>query len=360
MQAPDLTQPQPSGKINPIYLEGRALPLENVLARELNLKNGQIIQGRAELNGQSLKMLVNNKLIDLPPNMSFRPGDKVLLKAQAGPGFWMLRPIDPKLNKESNLTDIKLLPGIASRLQSLLLRPPMTSSLAALFQSDLISSILKRGSNPELLDIFQRLQLSIKGLSPNAIQNAVIGSGFWLESKLLKGQLQQSADIKVLLRRLIRSTFEKDSINKIAIERALDDIESSQIDSLASKSKGELSFSLILPFLDSNPLEIEFFRGAIVDEEDSPPFTVDIHTKNEILGEVWFKTTLSKLNDVDIMMWALKPDLASLANKNSDSLKQKMKEAGLNLVSFRVFETSRPIVPISWSNSPGKMLDIKA
>jgi len=85
-----------TGRIHPISLEVRPLQLENTLARNLGLRDGQIIQATLEMRGDSLKLLINGGLVDLPPGFRFRAGDTLLLRAQARPGSWLLRPVDAR------------------------------------------------------------------------------------------------------------------------------------------------------------------------------------------------------------------------------------------------------------------------
>jgi hypothetical protein len=46
------------------------------------------------------------------------------------------------------------------------------------------------------------------------------------------------------------------------LHRALDDIESAQVESLAAQARGEMSFAMVVPFFDANPVELKFFRPA--------------------------------------------------------------------------------------------------
>ena len=85
-----------TGRIHPISLEVRPLQLENTLARNLGLRDGQIIQATLEMRGEALKFLINGALIDVPAGLRFRPGDTVWLRAQARPGSWLLHKVDAR------------------------------------------------------------------------------------------------------------------------------------------------------------------------------------------------------------------------------------------------------------------------
>jgi hypothetical protein len=61
------------GRLNPFYLDGRTITLLLPIAQQLGLRDGQIIQAALEMRGETLKLLYNGQLIDLPPGLRFRP-----------------------------------------------------------------------------------------------------------------------------------------------------------------------------------------------------------------------------------------------------------------------------------------------
>lgn len=358
--------PEPAslpGRIHPIYLEGKPFQLETVVARQLGLRDGQTVQASAELRGETLKLLLNGKLFDLPPGLRMQAGDTVWLRAHANTTSWLLKPVEPPatgtLNNFTNPAGPAAEALNTSRLNALLLRPPMSPTLLALFQPTVMNGLLQAAGNPELAAMFQRMRLSMQGLSATALQRSVQGSGLWLESFLSQGQAVSGQDSKAWLRRMIRALGERDSPQKASLEKALDDVEAAQVESLAAQARGELSFAMVLPFADANPVDVKFFRPARQPGQEPPPFTVNIHTDNQHLGEIWLKTTISRASHVDLMMWALRADIASLARQHSDALAGRMREAGLTMASFRVFNSARPSLPESWAPT-GAMLDVKA
>jgi hypothetical protein len=105
---------------------------------------------------------------------------------------------------------------------------------------------------------------------------------------------------------------------------------------------------------------VRFFRPARQPGREAPPFSVDIHTENEVLGEIWLKTSITHASHVDLMMWALKGSAVRLARKHSDALGQRLQKAGLTMDSFRIFHAARPSLPDGWSPPAGAMLDVCA
>ena len=355
------------GRLNPIYLEGRPLQLETPIAQQLGLRDGQIVQASIELRGEALKMLLNGKLFDLPPALRFRPGDSVFLRAYQGANGWLLKIFDPSAQPVETAatasTSIPELPTAqinASRLAALSLRPPMSPTLLDLFTPRQAASLLQTTANPELAAMFQRLQLSMRGLSAGGLQAAILGSGFWMEALLSRGQSQPANDTKAWLRRMMRALSDKDTSIVADLNKAIDDIESAQVESLAAQARGELLFSMVLPFVDANPVHVRFFRPARQPGREPPPFSVDIHTENEVLGEIWLKTSITRASHVDLMMWALKGSAVRLASKHSDALGQRLQKAGLTMDSFRIFHAARPSLPDGWTPPAGAMLDVSA
>lgn len=355
------------GRLNPFYLDGRTIPVMLPIAQQLGLRDGQIIQASIELRGETLKLLYNGELMDLPPGLRFRPGEQLWLRANRSAGGWTLKAIDARAPASAPsahpLTQTNLeaasQSGI-SRLIALSLRPPMSSSLLDVFQPSVMNGLLQSAGNAELASMFQRMQLSMRGLSPGALQGAVLSSGFWLEALLGRGQASPPGDAKTLLRKLIRALGDKEPAKLDGLKRALDDIESAQVDSLAAQSRGELSFAMVLPFVDANPVEIRFFRPPRRPGQEKPPFSVDIHTTTDELGEIWLKTSISQAAHVDLMMWAMKESVVRLAKRHSDALAKRLALAGLTMDSFRIFHSARPSLPDDWAAAPGAVLDVVA
>jgi len=168
------------GRLNPFYLDGRTITLLLPIAQQLGLRDGQIIQASLEMRGETLKLLYNGQLIDLPPGLRFRPGEQVWLRANRSAGGWTLRAVDARaangptqasLPAPASAAD----PGI-SRLAALALRPPMSPSLLSLFQPGVMSGLLQSAGDPALSSLFQSMQLSMRGLTPGALQGAVLSS----------------------------------------------------------------------------------------------------------------------------------------------------------------------------------------
>ncbi len=62
----------------PIFLEGSAsIQLTQQAAKDLGLKDGQIVQGVLAARGDLLKLVLNNKELEWSGSNRFKPGDKL-------------------------------------------------------------------------------------------------------------------------------------------------------------------------------------------------------------------------------------------------------------------------------------------
>ena len=83
------------GRLNPFYLDGRAITLLLPIAQQLGLRDGQIIQAAFEMRGEALKLLYNGQVIDCRPVCAFgrvsSSGCEPIVVPAAGPCVpWMV------------------------------------------------------------------------------------------------------------------------------------------------------------------------------------------------------------------------------------------------------------------------------
>lgn len=209
-------------------------------------------------------------------------------------------------------------------------------------------------------------QLDVQSLA-QAINRAVLGA-LGPESRVLRGLPALAEDPKQLLRRLIQALSREgdgedggasDSVQTLS--RALDDIEASQVQTAQAQAQKELMINLMLPFVDADPIELQFRRAPRQEGEDPPPLTVNVHSRSQDLGEVWLKTQLPGLERVDLTMWALREGVVQQARARSGELAAQLSGAGLTLQSFQVIHGARPLAGVDWVPSGrGLVIDVRA
>ncbi len=360
----DLTQLP--GRSNPIYLEGKLLPLTVAQARELDLRDGQVVQALVQSRGgDNLALLLRGKQIDLPRSAwtaGWQVGQSVSLQVQAN----------------ALAVGLQALPGAAlaaagapyfSRVGKLLFRPPGLDQLGQLFKPGVLDALLQASGRADLLAQWRGMQLTMGQFDPQqlaqAINRAVISS-MGAEVRLLKGLPAPVDDPKQLLRKLMAALSGDDeeegsggTLGKLT--QAVDDLESSQVQAVQAQAQKEVLISLMLPFADADPIELQFRRAPRKDGQERPPLTVNVHSRSQDIGEVWLKTQLHGLDRVELTMWALRESVVEQARARSAELGTQLSEAGLAMQSFQVIHGPRPVGTADWAPSGrGLVVDIRA
>lgn len=364
------------GRVHPIYLEGKLFPLQASTAAELNLKDGQVVQGLVKLHDDQPALFLKGKLIQGPLPSLLPIGDSFWLKVESKTqGPWLLTQVpapsellaNPAISGNlpiSSTLNSTVAPWI-SRIASLLYRPPGTTELLQLYRPGTLDVLLQSVPRPDLQTQWRGLQLSMAQLTPAAIRQAIanaIGAEVWLA----KGLIPPIDDPKQLLRKLIHSLeqFETSDVSKEEsigkLRAAIDDLEACQVQAVQAQAQREVLFSMTIPFRDANPVALTIRRGPRK-EGEPPMLTVNVHSKTQDLGPIWLKTQLMKSQEVDLTMWATDLKVVQLAKKRADLLGQDLQIAGLTMKSFNVVHGPRPETPPEWTPSGrGLVVDIAA
>ena len=347
-----IDQTNPALRPTLLTADTTALRLAEPQARELGLRDGQVVKGLVEANGQSLKLVLNGLAFELPAASSLARGDSPLFRAVQSPGGWLLKP----LPIPSGLSAAPgLAPGTVSAMTAMLLRPlEATGWMQLLSDSGLAKALAK---TPEFF-AWRKSRPSMARLGAAELREAVAGSGLFAESALAQGRAPAAHDLKLALQSLLKATA-GDPLLHEPVDRALKDIESSQLQAVQAQSQRELLLNLVIPFADANPVRLSFSRPAPSREEPDPPFTVSVHTRNEHLGEVWLKTAVSGQNKIDMTMWAAQQEVATAAHQNAHALAHELENAGLEMNSFVIYNSPRPSAPQDTA-PPGSIVNVAA
>ncbi len=371
-------------RINPIYLEGKLLTFQASIAQDLGLNDGQIVQALVRLHGDQPKLLLQGRMIDAPASALAAPGESMWLRVQSKPdGPWNLQPVPPPASTQAASTALTLtaaplmtepsLAPVVSRIANLLYRPTGAIELSQIFKPGTLDALLQTVARPDLLTQWRGLQLSMAQLTPAALKQAMMGamgSEVWLS----RGLSMASQDPKQMLRRLI-DAISTSNLNAIQssngddaetlgmisrLQRAVDDLEASQVQAVQAQAQQEVLFNMTLPFADANPVELTIRRGP-KQEGESPLLIINVHSKSEELGPVWLKTQLANSEQVDLTMWSENPNVVSQARVRSSLLGQELGNAGLTMKSFQVIQGARPIEAAVWTPSGrGLVVDVSA
>ena len=371
-------------RINPIYLDGKLLTFQASIAQDLGLKDDQIVQALVRLHGDQPKLLLQGRMIDAPASSLAAPGESMWLRVQnKAEGQWRFQPVPPPAGTQATSTALTLnaptlmmapsLAPVVSRIANLLYRPSGAVELSQLYKPGTLDALLGTIGRPDLLTQWRGLQLSMSQLTPSALKQAMMGamgSEVWLS----RGMPTAVQDPKQMLRRLIDAIGtnnlnatqfndgdDTESSGVIArLQRAVDDLEASQVKAVQAQAQQEILFNMTLPFADANPVELTIRRGP-KQEGESPLLIINVHSKSEELGPVWLKTQLANSEQVELTMWSEDPSVVSQARSRSSLLGQELGNAGLTMKSFQVIQGARPNETSVWAPSGrGLVVDVSA
>jgi hypothetical protein len=345
----------------PIFLEGSAaIQLTQQAAKDLGLKDGQIVQGVIAARGDLLKLLINNKELEWPGSSRFKLGDKLDFRVDSSIFGRSLVPIRGLTTSPGNTP-----PAIPSpALLQLMHRPDQPSVLAGLFKSGGIEALAAQLGGSEQLRASLMLsmaklpmaKLSMEKLSPMSVKRGLSNSGLFGEQLLASGVVRQGPDLKQLLRSLLRNAPLQSAIGA-ELKGAIDEVESKQLESLQAQQSRELSYSFVLPFMDANAVEIELYREASNSAAEDQEWIINLHTESPSLGELWLKTTLQSAASIQMVMWAPRVDVADRAREAASELQYELQRFGLTLEKLDVLNARRPSACEGLSGS-GQMVDL--
>ena len=354
---------QLAGRANPIYLEGKLLPLAAPTAAELNLRNGQIIEAAVRLRDGQAFLHLKGQNLELPANTAWRDAHNLMVRAQQNAGgAWALQLLPP------STLPAPVSSGV-SRLAALLFRPPAQGELAQLFKPGTLEVLAQQLNRPDLAQQWRAMQLSMATISPQVLSQAVaanMGAEVWLA----RGLPPPPDDPRQLLRRLIQAIKQADadgSLDEIELDTplsrlvsGLDSLESHRIQAAQAQAQSEVLLHLTLPFADAEPAELVFRRPPRQPGQDMP-WTVNVHASSQDLGPVWLRTQLFQKEQVEMTMWAVQQDVVTQAKAKAPELSALLSDAGLNMRSFQVFQGQRPAQPSDWVPSGrGMVVDVVA
>lgn len=347
------------GKVLPIYLEGRVVPVQNDISRELGLSANQVVRAVVEQRPEGLIILMNGRPVELPVQLRFRPGDIIWLKVVQTPQGLVLQTVAPPNGQTGSATPGQPLPtgaapplptaAVSPLVASLFAQPANFNGLMSLFSSSgslaSLSTLAQSSGALGPLALFLNARPSMARLSPDGVRAALAASGFLTEARLAAGKSVRAdlkAGLREALQRVMSSRTGPASGLKSMLESAVREIESSQADALSASSQREFVFSFLIPFRDADPVLVTFQKPASTPEEPEAPFIINLHTRSDGLGEVWMKTVVGRKTRLDLTMWADRGETARRAELAKSELAEELESAGLSLASLTVFHGKRP------------------
>ena len=94
-------------------------------------------------------------------------------------------------------------------------------------------------------------------------------------------------------------------------------------------------------------MNFSFSKMKDLKSDNDGSFTFNLHTKNEIIGEVWLHVIVEKKKNLSLQMWATNKATYDKAVNGETKLNKLLSDAGLNVSSFELFNEERPGVSIA-------------
>ena len=355
---------------SPIFLEGRLALAKAPSAQELGLQEGQVVRANVQAREGGLQMSLGGKFFDLPhdlpPGLRLSAGDSLLFRVQVqNDGSIVLHPVTTP-TAPANVPAPTNTPAVwPGRNQQLEMRPPDMGLLAQLLHAGVLEELAQQVANtsPQLAMVVEqwlRQRMSMAQLTPEKLRQLFSRSGWMNEALSAQKRLPDGLDLKSTLKQLLGALEKQDADGVHLVRNAIDDIESRQLAAAESLSAREWAFSIMLPFRDAEPVSLRFSKARRQPGQDAPPFVIQLHTRNQDLGELWLQTCISQQTDVDMVMWAVREDIAARAKAQTTQLSEELENAGLRMTRLQVIHGSAPQDLASWvPPDTGSMVDVR-
>jgi hypothetical protein len=332
-------------RAGPVVTDFSTMRIDVAQAKDLGLKGGEVVQGVVERDGEGLRFSfdLSGQSVGIPLQGKEVPtGRATLALSPADPGQGWLRPGSSAPAPADAGTTHFINDSMAAA--ALLLRPQNAEALASFLAPANLNRLI---ANPEIAEHLLpvlRSRLKIDRFGPADVKAVFESCGVWAEGLLAQGKQLRKSDVKSALLGVLNASREglEDAAMLDHLRGALGAIESVQVQAAQAQVKGELLFSFFIPFSDTNPVKVGVSRAAPTELQSAPPLVINLHTKNDSLGEVWLKTQIEKNEDIEIVMWAVESRVVAAASSASRRLLEHFREFGLRLRKISVINGVRP------------------
>lgn len=371
-----------------ILLEGRLPVLEAPAAAGLDLHDGQVVRPTVEARDGGVLLWLQGQAIPVPPQLRLAAGERPWWQVRVdASGRVTLQPLAEGVagTEEGATPNAARLP--TSRIDQLLLRPPGQQGLAALMQPGALAALFEAAPQAGVAPLVAqmlRLWPTTSQLTPELLRRMLRSGGWFQEADLARGEPGEGGgadagaggvsavgvDTKSLLRSLLAEWQQAPHSTRALLQDALDDIEAGQLQTVVDPGAArDLALSMVLPFADAEPVDVRWRREARREGEGEgrSPWVIDLHTRSNLMGEVWLRTRVSEGARVELVMWAERAELAQQARASTASLAAWLNEAGLRMAGLQVVHGAPP-QPVqdaqgggpAGAGAPGRLVDVKA
>jgi len=303
-------------------------------ARSLGLREGQIVNALIENRADGNILLLNKNLaLKLPLQVPFSSELATKIRMDS-----ITHGILSLIVAKKPETTEKLSPANSARLARLLSRGSSVDSLERLLKQDLSRSEGSQELKASLLSL--SLQGSwFKRYDYKSIYSSLRASGLFHEKDLLDGRTLPN--LKEILLRLLKSSKLGGSEASL-IFSALEDIESSQIESLAQQLNRTSQYQWLIPVLGDWPIELQFYSGHGEDGKEDAETTyhwkIVIKVKVNEIDSIDLSALFTEAEVFSLYVAMPTEDLMHLAAHRKDWLLSEIQKLGIQIDEFKIFQ----------------------
>lgn len=254
-------------------------------------------------------------------------------------------------------------PSVDSRLEQLIQRPPTTATLEQVLRPDVLAQLVKNATAPEVqaaIVQWMRMRPQMATVTAERLMQYFMVSGWFNEAALAQGRPLGAFDLKTVLRLLARTAPQQTTSG--TLQQAVDEVESQQVAATGIDVARDWGFSMVIPFADADPMTLRFSQARSYKPDEEPaPLYVHMHTRSRDHGELWLQTCIRDRTQVEMIMWALRDDVAERARAQSSNLAEELASAGLRMAQFQVIHGPRPSELPQWlaPAEQGRLVDVQ-
>lgn len=351
-------------RLEPLPLLGRAVRLEPVVARELGLVNGQVVEAVVANRDGRLMLEWAGRFWPLPQGVSAKTGELVSLRIQFGAlTVWLIPqrgPVaSPAIGERGRLESPahgreRGAGAISTQFPPLLLAllAAPASAPSALLRA--LTLLLNSQAKPLHLDHRSGVAegqglagrwagglASLRELTAKQLRLGLLQSGLFFESSLSRKRTVSDFDVKRMLLQVLRHPSHEAGVSDPTSE-LLAGLQRQQAEALLAQQQRHLDWCWLMPFLDGPPMAFRLQKEVDALEEARATWVMEVHAEWAELGPIWMRCRYQTEGALDIIIWAPEAKTAALARGGEADLRLALSESKLRLHGFRVLAFCPP------------------
>jgi|GEM_PF-835851 len=315
------------------------MPIRQSIAQELGLKVGQVVQALVASSGDKMGLQLGGRQLPMPPGFQLPEGPIALRVVQTAQGMALAPQVATQLAGQTAQAGIS---GLSAALLTVLSKQGQRGHIQTLLQPGQLEAALGQAGLTAEAQRFSAQRLPSDRLTGEVIRHAIQFGGLANEKAIAEGVAMNGGLLKPWLRQILRLLPQQSELVG-RLSGLLAEIEHFQLESLPQSQTRESGLSALLLFRDQPPVELQFERQVVSDEEgiERRLWVINLHTELSHLGEVWMKSSFDR-QTVELTLWARETATAKLATAGKYDLQEALSEHGLTVKSMQIFDQPRP------------------